>query len=211
MDSLPIIMTSSTDMPHLATLIFALFILQSVTAVQIRTHRSPEIDRLRYPHNLPESLRIVPHELSPRIEYKVVGPNNLGMTSYQSSELKIEDRDPSTDHLANRVPDSLRVIPRQMEPPRIEMQLMKEHVPKTGANWVSLEYTFSDNYGNSEPKSEVRNNADGSDGHKVSQSQNSRKKTSGKGLDSRTIFNVPYRPCPPGQKRNYKGVCTKVY
>ncbi|XP_034193031.2 uncharacterized protein LOC117610126 [Osmia lignaria lignaria] len=199
-------------MPHLATLIFALFILQSATAVQSRTHRSPEIDGLPYPHNLPESLRIVPHEMSPIIEYKVAGPNNnLGMASYQSSQPNIEDREPSTDHLANRVPDSWRVIPRQMEPPRIEMQLIKEHVPKTGANWVSLEYTFSDNYGNSEPISELRNNANGNDGHKVSQSENSRKKTSGLGLGSRTIVNVPFRPCPPGQRRNYKGVCTKVY
>lgn len=195
--------TTFSKTPNLCTILFALVIVQlALTSVQCRIRRSSKFgSRVSDPINPPANLEIDPREtISSRIEYEI-GDRSNSITRELSPRME-----PSEDRLAGRVPDSYRIIPRKLEPPRIEMQLMKGHVSRTGGNWIaSVEYRFSDNYENDRSKSDDGIGATS----ERSQEQSSTKKPK-IGLGSRTIFEVPRRQCPPGYGLDYKNQCRKA-
>ncbi|XP_012144931.2 uncharacterized protein LOC105662989 [Megachile rotundata] len=195
-------MKTSFKMPNLTTVFFSLVILHLTLSVQCRTHRSSKFDGQVSDPIVSPNLETVPRKtLSSSIEYRIGDPNSV-ITAPRELSPKMEGAEPSEDHLAGRVPDSYRIIPRKPEPPRIEMQLIKGHVSRTG-DWI-VEYRFSDNYENDRSKSH-----DGISATSDKPQEQTTKKPKG-GLGSRTIFEIPGRQCPQGYQLDYRKQCRKA-
>ncbi|XP_017878339.1 uncharacterized protein LOC108623942 [Ceratina calcarata] len=107
-----------------------------------------------------------------------------------------------------QVDDRLNVLDEwRVQPPQIEIRLLKSHTSKDGNILDSIEYIFSNN--NEYAESQKQENT-GKKSEDV-RTEEEKKTTVIPKFGGRTIFRIPKIQCPPGQQRDYLGECRDVF
>ncbi|XP_076749981.1 uncharacterized protein LOC143422893 [Xylocopa sonorina] len=112
----------------------------------------------------------------------------------------------ANDRLERYVPDQWRTIPRQYQPPQIEIQLLKSHVSPDKKIESSIEYIFSSN-------DYARPVETQSSEEKPQESNRGRETTTESSLIPKSIFDTitKFNPCPAGQAKDQLGKCREIF
>lgn len=108
------------------------------------------------------------------------------------------------DKSRNYLPDKWKVASPALQPPQIDIKLLKGHVSDDENLFSSVEYVFSNNDDNNQVPEMIPEVGDRNTGNEFNKGA---KEIS---FGPKTIFVIPTFGCPSGQRRDKMGNCREI-